>query len=159
MYAVDGVDLGIEPGCIFGLLGPNGAGKTTTLEMIEGLRRPDDGSITYGAHDLVRQPGVARERFGVQLQTSAFFELLRVDETIDLFASFYRRRLPTDALIERFELAEKRKAYVQHLSGGQRQRLAACVGSLAWKVLEQGFLRICVEEKPHEDALSGPSTG
>lgn len=125
--AVDGMDLGIEPGRIFGLLGPNGAGKTTTLEMIEGLRRPDSGSITYGEHDLVRQPRVARERFGVQLQTSAFFELLRVDETIDLFASFYRRTLPTDALIERFELGEKRKAYVQHLSGGQRQRLAVAV--------------------------------
>jgi ABC-2 type transport system ATP-binding protein len=125
--AVDGVDLEIEPGRIFGLLGPNGAGKTTTLEMIEGLRRPDQGHITYGDHDLVRQPGVARERFGVQLQTSSFFELLRVDETIDLFASFYRHTLATDTLIERFELGEKRKAYVQTLSGGQRQRLAVAV--------------------------------
>lgn len=127
MHAVDGVDLTIEPGWIFGLLGPNGAGKTTTLEMIEGLRRPDSGSITYGEHDLVRRPKVARELFGVQLQTSAFFDLLRVDETIDLFASFYRRTLPTDVLIERFELGEKRRAYVQHLSGGQRQRLAVAV--------------------------------
>ncbi len=124
---MDGVDLGIEPGCIFGLLGPNGAGKTTTLEMIEGLRRPDSGSITYGDHDLVRSPAVARERFGVQLQTSAFFELLRVDETIDLFASFYRHTLSAETLIERFELGEKRKAYVQNLSGGQRQRLAVAV--------------------------------
>jgi len=127
VHAVDGVDLSIEPGQIFGLLGPNGAGKTTTLEMIEGLRRPDSGHITYGEHDLVRTPRVARERFGVQLQTSAFFELLRVDETIDLFASFYRRTLSTELLIERFELAEKRKAYVQNLSGGQRQRLAVAV--------------------------------
>ena len=125
--AVDGVDLGIDAGQIFGLLGPNGAGKTTTLEMVEGLRRPDRGHILYGEHDLVRHPKVARERFGVQLQTSAFFELLRVDETIDLFASFYRRTLPTDGLIERFELGEKRKAYVQNLSGGQRQRLAVAV--------------------------------
>ncbi len=127
LRAVDGVDLGIEPGQIFGLLGPNGAGKTTTLEMIEGLRRPDAGRITYGEHDLVREPRVARERFGVQLQTSAFFELLRVDETIDLFGSFYKHTIPTDRLIERFELGEKRKAYVQNLSGGQRQRLAVAL--------------------------------
>ena len=127
VHAVDGIDLEIEPGRIFGLLGPNGAGKTTTLEMIEGLRRPDHGHITYGDHDLVRQPSVARERFGVQLQTSSFFELLRVDETIDLFASFDRHKLATDGLIERFELGEKRKAYVQTLSGGQRQRLAVAV--------------------------------
>ncbi len=127
MRAVDGVDLAIEPGQIFGLLGPNGAGKTTTLEMVEGLRRPDAGRITYGEHDLVREPRVARERFGVQLQTSAFFELLRVDETIDLFGSFYRRTIPTDRLIERFELGEKRRAYVQNLSGGQRQRLAVAL--------------------------------
>ncbi len=125
--AVDGIDLTIEPGGIFGLLGPNGAGKTTTLEMIEGLRRPDKGQIRYGEWDLLHSPKVARERFGVQLQTSAFFELLKVDETIDLFSSFYRRTLPREQLVERFELQEKRSAYVQNLSGGQRQRLAVAV--------------------------------
>jgi ABC-2 type transport system ATP-binding protein len=127
LKAVDGIDLTIEPGGIFGLLGPNGAGKTTTLEMVEGLRKPDAGEIFYGSEDLLRHPRIARERFGVQLQTSAFFELLRVEETIDLFASFYARTLPRDELVERFELQEKRTAYVQNLSGGQRQRLAVAV--------------------------------
>ncbi len=127
VQAVDGIHLTIEPGGIFGLLGPNGAGKTTTLEMIEGLRRPDEGEIRYGEWDLQHHQKVARERFGVQLQTSAFFELLRVEETIDLFASFYARTLPREELIERFELQEKRTAYVQNLSGGQRQRLAVAV--------------------------------
>lgn len=127
VQAVDGIDLTIEPGGIFGLLGPNGAGKTTTLEMIEGLRKPDAGEIHYGEWDLLRNSKIARERFGVQLQTSAFFELLKVDETLDLFASFYRRTLARDELIERFGLQEKRSAYVQSLSGGQRQRLAVAV--------------------------------
>ncbi|MDA8345919.1 MAG: ABC transporter ATP-binding protein [Thermaerobacter sp.] len=127
VQAVDGIDLTIDPGGIFGLLGPNGAGKTTTLEMIEGLRKPDAGQIRYGEWDLLHHQKVARERFGVQLQTSAFFELLRVDETIDLFASFYARTLPRDQLIDRFGLQEKRSAYVQNLSGGQRQRLAVAV--------------------------------
>jgi ABC-2 type transport system ATP-binding protein len=124
LLAVDGLDLDIEPAAIFGLLGPNGAGKTTTLEMVEGLRQPDAGSILYGEVDLVRRRDVARRRFGIQLQSSSFFGLLTVEETLRLFAALYPRSLSVEALIERFGLAEKRGARVQGLSGGQRQRLA-----------------------------------
>ena len=125
--AVRGIDLMIASGGVFGLLGPNGAGKTTTLEIIEGLRLPDEGTIQYGSWDLLAEPHIARERFGVQLQQSAFFELLSVDETIDLFASFYEKPLAPDLLIARVELEDKRSAYVQQLSGGQRQRLAVAI--------------------------------
>jgi ABC-2 type transport system ATP-binding protein len=124
LVAVDGLDLDIEPSAIFGLLGPNGAGKTTTLEMIEGLREPDAGTILYGDADLVRRRDIARQRFGIQLQSSSFFGLLTVEETIRLFADLYPRRLPVDRLIERFGLGEKRSDRVERLSGGQKQRLA-----------------------------------
>lgn len=124
LTAVDHLTLTIPAGIVFGLLGPNGAGKTTTLEMIEGLRRPDEGRVLWGDLDVIRHPDEARARFGVQLQTSAFFELLTVKETLELFHSFYRRRLPVPELIARLDLEEKQNARVDGLSGGQRQRLA-----------------------------------
>lgn len=124
LTAVDDLSLTIPPLGVFGLLGPNGAGKTTTLEMIEGLRKPDSGEVWFGTLDIVRHPEAAKARFGVQLQTSSFFDLLTVAETLDLFASFYPKRLQTADLIERFDLGEKADARVKTLSGGQRQRLA-----------------------------------
>src|SRR5687768_10454425 len=66
--AVDGINLAVENGEIFGILGPNGAGKTTTLEMIEGLREPDSGSITVAGLDAVRESDRVRPIIGVQLQ-------------------------------------------------------------------------------------------
>jgi len=127
LTAVDHLTLTVPPGIIFALLGPNGAGKTTTLEMVEGLRTPDDGHVWLGDVDVVRHPEEAKRRFGIQLQTSAFFDLLTVRETLELFSSLYRRRLPVEHLIERLELGEKRDARVDGLSGGQRQRLALAV--------------------------------
>ena len=127
LTALDHLTLSIPAGIVFGLLGPNGAGKTTTLEIIEGLRRPDEGHVWWGDLDVFRHPDEARARFGVQLQTSAFFELLTVKETMELFHSFYRRALPVSDLITRLDLEEKQNARVNGLSGGQRQRLALAV--------------------------------
>lgn len=124
MTAVDRLTLTVPSGIVFGLLGPNGAGKTTTMEMVEGLRRPDDGRVWWGERDVVRHPDEARSQFGVQLQSSAFFELLTVKETLELFHSFYRRRLAVSDLISRLGLEDKQNARVGGLSGGQRQRLA-----------------------------------
>jgi ABC-2 type transport system ATP-binding protein len=127
LTAVDHINLTTPAGIVFGLLGPNGAGKTTTLEMVEGPRKPDDGHVYWGDVDVVRHPEEARTRFGVQLQTSAFFDLLTVRETLALFHSFYRRRVPVSDLIERLDLGEQQNARVGVLSGGQQQRLAlAC---------------------------------
>jgi ABC-2 type transport system ATP-binding protein len=125
--AVDHLTLTVPPGIIFALLGPNGAGKTTTLEMVEGLRLPDEGEVWLDEVDVVRHPAQAKRRFGVQLQTSAFFELLTVKETLELFASLYTHSLDATTLIRRLELEEKQDARVESLSGGQRQRLALAV--------------------------------
>ena len=122
--AVDDLSLTIPALGVFGLLGPNGAGKTTTLEIVEGLRTPDQGQVWFGDLDVVRHPHRAKALFGVQLQTSSFFELLTVSETLELFSSFYPKHIATADLVRRFDLTEKATAQVKTLSGGQRQRLA-----------------------------------
>jgi len=124
VLAVDHLSLTVPSGIVFALLGPNGAGKSTTLEMVEGLRRPDEGEVWWGDLDVGKHADEARARFGVQLQTSAFFDLLTVKETLELFHSFYRRSLPVADLIARLDLTDKQNARVDGLSGGQRQRLA-----------------------------------
>lgn len=127
LVAVNHLSLTVPSGIVFGLLGPNGAGKTTTLEIVEGLRRPDEGHVWWGETDVVRHPDQAHARFGVQLQASEFFELLTVKETLELFSSLYRQHLAVSDLIGRLGLEEKQNARVGGLSGGQRQRLAlAC---------------------------------
>ena len=126
--AVDGVDLTVEAGTFFGILGPNGAGKTTTLEMIEGIRRPDAGEAEgLGMPVWPRNPDLL-PRIGVQLQASAFFERLGVEEQLRTFADLYgvgRERV--EEMIELVGLQEKRGTRTEDLSGGQRQRLSlAC---------------------------------
>ena len=87
--AVNDVSFDVEPGEFFGILGPNGAGKTTTLEMIEGLREPDDGElVVLGVPPWPRNPALL-PRIGVQLQASSFFERLTAREQIRTFASLY----------------------------------------------------------------------
>ena len=124
LTAVAGVSFDVARGEIFGILGPNGAGKTTTLEMIEGLRRPDEGTAVVDGVDVRADPRGVRARIGVQLQEAAFFERLTVEETLTLFGAFHRRATSPQALIERLQLGEKRKAWAGTLSGGQRQRLS-----------------------------------
>lgn len=125
--AVRDVSFSVQPGEIFGILGPNGAGKTTTLEMIEGLRRPDQGEAIVAGIDVRRDPQGVKAIIGVQLQEAGFFERLTVEETLNLFAAFHRKRLPVLPLIESLELTEKRRALVETLSGGQRQRLSVAI--------------------------------
>lgn len=124
LTAVAGVSFDVGRGEIFGILGPNGAGKTTTLEMIEGLRRPDEGTAVVDGVDVRADPRGVRARIGVQLQEAAFFERLTVEETLTLFGAFHRRTAATDVIIERMQLGEKRTAWAGTLSGGQRQRLS-----------------------------------
>ncbi len=128
LKAVDGVGFEVAEGEFFGILGPNGAGKTTTLEMIEGLRRPDAGTVTVlGERPWPRNPRLL-PRMGVQLQASSFFERLTAREQIHTLASLYG--VPTaeaDAWLERVGLVDKADTRVEALSGGQAQRLSiAC---------------------------------
>jgi ABC-2 type transport system ATP-binding protein len=125
--AVDGVSFEVGRGEIFGLLGPNGAGKTTTVEMLEGLRSPDAGSLEVLGIDVAAHPDALKERIGVALQTAELYPKLTVVEVLDLFRSFYRRSLPTEQLIDFLDLGERRNGRTKELSGGQRQRLAVAL--------------------------------
>ncbi len=125
--AVNGIDLTVYNGEIFGILGPNGAGKTTTLEMIEGLRNPDGGVIRVTGIDVARDPNAVKRVIGVQLQSTALFDYLSVRELIALFAALYgadTSKTRVDRLIEMVSLQEKSGEYVNALSGGQQQRLS-----------------------------------
>lgn len=122
LAAVDGVSFGVRRGEIFGILGPNGAGKTTTLECIEGLVKPTSGKTAVLGIDTQRQPETVKERIGVQLQASAYFDNLTLKEILDLFGMFYRRRVEPIALLERVNLADRANTTVAKLSGGQQQR-------------------------------------
>jgi ABC-2 type transport system ATP-binding protein len=126
--AVNGLDLEVRAGECFGLLGPNGAGKTTTVEILEGLIKPDGGTVeVLGYRWDDRHTGDLRQRLGAQLQETKLAEKLTVEETIKLFRSFYHDRRGVDELIGMVELEKKRQARVGKLSGGQKQRLAlAC---------------------------------
>jgi ABC-2 type transport system ATP-binding protein len=126
--AVDGVDLTIREGEFFGILGPNGAGKTTTLEIIEGLREPDDGEVeVLGERPWPRNQALL-PRIGVQLQASSFFERLTAREQLRTFAALYDVPVEiADAMLERVGLADKAGVRTEKLSGGQLQRLSiAC---------------------------------
>jgi ABC-2 type transport system ATP-binding protein len=121
--AVDRISLAVGRGEVFGIVGPNGAGKTTTVECMEGLRRPDGGTVRVLGLDPQRRGDELRQRIGVQLQQAALPARLRVWEALDLYASFYRRSVDWRPLIEQWGLAEKRSTAFGDLSGGQRQRL------------------------------------
>ena len=127
IQAVAGVDFDVAPGEIFGLLGPNGAGKTTTVEILEGLRAPDDGEVSVLGIDVARGADALKPRIGVSLQTAALYPKLTVTEVLDLFRSFYARARPTAELIEALDLGERRDAQTSVLSGGQRQRLGVAL--------------------------------
>jgi ABC-2 type transport system ATP-binding protein len=126
--AVDGLDLEVRRGECFGLLGPNGAGKTTTVELLEGLCRPDAGTVwVLGRRWGGRHDPWLREHVGIQLQQTELADKLTVAETVRLFRSFYRRGRGVDETLSLLGLEAKRGARVHKLSGGQKQRLAlAC---------------------------------
>ncbi|MFC1921676.1 ABC transporter ATP-binding protein [Chloroflexota bacterium] len=123
VVAVDGVSFQVPAGEIFGMVGPNGSGKTTTIECIEGLRRPDEGTVSVLGLDPWQDTYQLRERTGVQLQSSSLPRRMRVEEAMDLFASFYRHTRDWKPLLEGLGLGDKRRAYFSQLSGGQKQRL------------------------------------
>jgi ABC-2 type transport system ATP-binding protein len=138
--AVDGLSFTVEPGEIFGLLGPNGAGKTTTVEVIEGLRTPDAGTVRVLGLDPEHDRAELRRRVGVQLQAAELPERLRVGEALALYASFYDRPVDPDRLLADLGLTEQRDTRFGKLSGGQRQRLSialALIGDPEVAILDE----------------------
>jgi ABC-2 type transport system ATP-binding protein len=118
---VDGLDLDVPAGQVVGLIGANGAGKTTTVECVQGLRRPDGGTILVLGLDPIRQADRLRPQLGSQLQDSALPDRLRVHEAVDLFAT--DRARDGGELLARFGLSHLRRSAFAGLSGGERQRL------------------------------------
>jgi ABC-2 type transport system ATP-binding protein len=122
--AVDEVSFEVSEGEIFGLIGPNGAGKTTTMECIEGIRRPDLGSISVLGLDPFRDVYKLQDRIGVQLQQAQLQKRIKVWEAVDLWASLYQKKsADAERLLEQLGLTDKRDAWFMNLSGGQKQRL------------------------------------
>jgi ABC-2 type transport system ATP-binding protein len=121
--AVADVSFEVYAGEIFGMVGPNGAGKTTTIECLEGLRKPDQGTIRVLGVDPQRESHILRERTGIQLQQSNLPDRMKVWEALDLYASFYPKAADWKKLLAQLGLEEKRNAPFAKLSGGQKQRL------------------------------------
>lgn len=125
LKAVDDVSFKVYQNEIFGILGPNGAGKTTTLEMIEGLRTIENGSVTLADIQVKHNNRKKlQNKIGVQLQSSSYFERLKLLEILNLFGSFYEQSLDPIELLSMVELESKKNELVKNLSGGQAQRFS-----------------------------------
>jgi ABC-2 type transport system ATP-binding protein len=144
--AVRGVDLTIAPGETVALLGPNGAGKTTTIDMMLGLIRPDEGTVSiFGAPPSV---AVRSGWVGGMLQTGSPLDHLRVREIVTLMASYYPDPLPVDEVLQTAGAAEFARQWTTRLSGGQAQRLrfaAALVGNPDLLLLDEPTAALDVE--------------
>lgn len=123
--AVQNLSLDIRKGEIFALLGPNGAGKTTVIEILEGYRTRDSGSVRVIGLDPEKRTELAqlKERMGVMLQQSSIYEKIRVGEAIKLFASYYEGPTDTVELLRLVGLQDHARSFFKDLSGGQKQRM------------------------------------
>ncbi len=130
--AVEGLDLTIHRGEVFGLLGPNGSGKTTTIRMLCGLMVPSGGSATVVGFDVVRDAEQIRRRIGYMSQRFGLYDDLTVTENLTFYASIYglrggERRARVAELLDELGLRERTAQLAGTLSGGWKQRLAlAC---------------------------------
>jgi ABC-2 type transport system ATP-binding protein len=127
IHAVDGIDLSLAPGAIYGLLGPNGSGKTTLIRLLVGLARPTSGEALILGTSMPSRPML--DRIGYMTQSTGLYPELSVWENLRFFASLYGRfdRAQLMRALELVELADRRGSTVLELSGGMRQRLSlAC---------------------------------
>jgi ABC-2 type transport system ATP-binding protein len=128
VQAVAEVSFSVDERELVALLGPNGAGKTTTVEILEGYRRADGGTVRVLGVDPATGGRAYRERIGVVLQEAGFEDEFSVRELVRLQAGFYPHPRPVDEVIAMVDLDEKADARVRTLSGGQRRRLDLALG-------------------------------
>jgi ABC-2 type transport system ATP-binding protein len=129
--AVNDLSLTIYEGEYVALLGPNGAGKTTLIEMIEGIQKPDSGTISILGMNWRQHEHKLHNQIGLSLQETKFIDKITAKETLNLFGSFYGLNpARTEEILEVVNLSEKRDAHTVQLSGGQRQRLAIGIALL-----------------------------
>ena len=126
--AVDGIDLQVVRGTVYGLLGPNGAGKTTTIRVLTTLLRPDGGRATVLGHDVAREPARVRSKVSLTGQFASVDEDLTGHENLVLVSRLFgygwsQARLRAAELLEAFDLADAAKKQVRTYSGGMRRRL------------------------------------
>src|SRR5437868_1861869 len=121
---VKGISFEVNKGETFGILGPNGAGKTTTLEMIETLRPIDKGTVTVDGVNVAKEPQKMKYMIGVQTQSTAFMDKVKLTELLEQQTAAYRERIDPMELLKQVNLEEKAASYIEHLSGGQKQRFS-----------------------------------
>jgi ABC-2 type transport system ATP-binding protein len=126
--AVRGISFDVEEGECFGFLGTNGAGKTTTIEILEGYRPRNGGTVAVLGADPAKPTRAWRERIGIVLQEVELDPNLTVTETVSQFATFYSSPRPVDQTIELVGLADKGKTRISGLSGGQKRRVDVALG-------------------------------
>ncbi|MFQ3545769.1 ATP-binding cassette domain-containing protein [Halobacillus rhizosphaerae] len=134
--AVDGVDLHVPQGAIYGVLGPNGAGKTTAIRMLATLLKPDAGTAKIFGHDVVKEPQIVRQLVGVTGQYASVDEALSATENLMIFSrllglSRKEARRKSAELLEEFGLTEAAKRPLKHFSGGMRRRLDLAASLIA----------------------------
>ncbi|GAA2753431.1 ATP-binding cassette domain-containing protein [Amnibacterium kyonggiense] len=134
--AVDGVDLVVQPGSVYGVLGPNGAGKTTTISMLATLLKPDGGSARVLGHDVVKEAATVRGLIGVTGQYASVDETLSATENLVVFGrllglSGKQARAKAVDLLDRFSLTEAAKRPLKKFSGGMRRRLDLAASLIA----------------------------
>ena len=126
--AVDGLSFEVAEGEVYGLLGHNGAGKSTTIEILEGHRERTAGEVSVLGMDPATAGRELRDRIGIVLQSSGIETELTVREAIDLYGGVYRRRRPTEEVLDLVGLDEKADARIGTLSGGQTRRVDLALG-------------------------------
>jgi ABC-2 type transport system ATP-binding protein len=150
---IDGLDLTVARGEILAMLGPNGAGKTTTVEIIEGYRRPDEGTVRVLDLDPRTDRSALRARVGVMLQRADLYNQVRVLEAVQLFAAFYAAPLSPGMILDQVGLADRADDRYRTLSGGERQRL-----NLALAIVGRPELIILDEPTASMDVAARRST-